>query len=97
MIQIDIDIPVNCASCPFTRAINTYSFDSMCVLTKKPANEMRHREKWCPLREVARCVECAYIEHDGGALYKCGITDAYVMEDGYCNYGVKREDEDVKV
>ena len=91
MIQIDIDMPISCATCPFTRAINTYSFDSMCVLTKKKANEIRHREEWCPLIEVVRCKDCKW--HFNGHL--CKQLSQYgsieTPPSFYCGFGERRE------
>ena len=96
MIQIDIDMPINCATCPFTRAINTYSLDSMCVLTKKKANEIRHREEWCPLREVVLCKDCLMTkERDEytGKVWCCRHRE-YMDYMYYCADGLRREDDE---
>ena len=93
MIQIDIDMPINCATCPFTRAINTYSFDSMCVLTKKKANEIRHREEWCPLREVVRCKDCKYWHNNTEFcdLWSVPNVAQHTYANGYCFRAERRE------
>jgi hypothetical protein len=100
MIQIDIDMPINCATCPFTRAINTYSFDSMCVLTKKKANEIRHREEWCPLREVVRCKDCKYYtdaeaipcKDCSGFCARLGAVSYYGVDaTDFCSFGERRK------
>lgn len=91
MIQIDIDMPINCATCPFTRAINTYSFDSMCVLTKKKANEIRHREEWCPLREVVMCKDCKHYQNEHICQYFSRFGTIETPLYGYCCFGERIE------
>lgn len=91
MIQIDIDMPINCATCPFTRAINTYSLDSMCVLTKKKANEIRHREEWCPLEEVVRCKDCKHYLNEHICMYFSRHGTIETSSYAYCAYGKRRE------
>ena len=104
----DMEMPTSCYYCPFMDGSWGYSppHKARCVITGKdmPVDErgVQHNQS-CPLvpvpthvRPVVLCSDCVYSnkwyadrlicylwnEHDGNAVF----------EDGFCNYGLKREE-----
>lgn len=42
---------------------------------------------------LVRCKDCKSWRSDGGALMLCEISNAYVMDDDYCSFGERKENE----
>ncbi len=54
MIQIDVDVPKNCACCPCGNAQDgwCYVHDKILERTEKGYPDTTKRPDWCPIREV---------------------------------------------
>lgn len=70
MLIVDMPMPVNCRSCPFSSGCSfCEGYDDYCVLAPKDAKyewnfsdgkEPKERPSWCPIKgELVRCGECA--------------------------------------
>ena len=49
---------------------------------------------WLPVRErIVRCEDCKYYEPNTYSHFTCELLTFHVEPDGFCAWGVRREDE----
>lgn len=99
MIQIDIEMPKTCYDCPLAmmryntlfRRGKQISNEFSCVLTHKAITSTK-RNRFCPLRELVRCKDCAYwlnAEVNEKGFVICPASGMEITEDDFCSYGEK--------
>ena len=72
MIQIDMDMPKNCARCPCGNAQDgwCYVHDEVLERTEKGYPDTTKRPDWCPIREVKHG---KWIAVEKYGLHKCSV------------------------
>lgn len=95
-VLIDIDMPDSCRECMFCK-YDSYNGSTECavdglVLARHfKTIEFEGRAEDCPLKEVINCVECKHWYSDADTGMACEFTNMSQPEDGYCNWGEKKE------
>lgn len=95
MVQIDIDIPQNCAMCPL---LVTAGFDAYCKIngvTVEPETLATGRLKDCPMQDAQPIKHAHWIDEgleivEDMSVYKCSncgkelVMDVELDDNGYC-------------
>ncbi len=106
-VLIDIDMPDKCDNChlcdiQYTQDDNPTSWlfcdaaQKMIIISHSGsdipvATEALKKPEWCPLKEVVTCGECKRWYSCADTGMACEFTNLSQPEDGYCNWGEKKE------
>lgn len=89
MVAIDIEMPKNCIECDI---IGLQQIIDCQLIYSGCANCGRHPS--CPLKEIITCGECYHCKKklvEGVEYLQCIRDGSDTDEDGYCDYGERRE------
>lgn len=91
MIQIDMPMPTNCATCRIQHNIG-------CNIAKDNGMNAKERDVRCPLKELIQCKDCKHhgekYTHANGYEYFVCWRDGYgihKLANGFCDCGERKE------